>query len=256
MKRVALSLLFLAALCGPANAAFTVTQKTATVNASNASLTTSSQTYTAGTIILVTGFVRLASSSDTFTVTGSVSGAMTVYRCAQSAGGVTPTGGNSYIAYVVAAGGAETVNLTASATATALFINTAQVSGGPASSPEDATVRACNGSTGATTSPSTTSGVGSQNGDLIVSSYGAPNNSAGFTYTNDAGNGWTQLGGTGGSTNLVTAIAYQTNAGSAAITASPTTTAATYALATVGFKDASPPANTVSGGLSLRGVGN
>jgi hypothetical protein len=148
------------------------------------------------------------------------------------------------------------VTITASATPTSMFINTAQVSGGLGVSPEDSAVRACNGSSSSTTSPTVTSGSPSLAGDLFVSAYGAPSNSSGFTYTNDSGNGWTQLGGTGGNTNGVAAIVYQTNAGAGTKTNNPTTSSAGYALATMAFFDATPPAAGVSGGLGLLGVGN
>lgn len=261
MRLVKFSLCILSALAAlftlalPAQAAFVVTNKTEAVNNGNATLNSSSQSYTAGNVIVAMGIVRLATSTDTVGVSGALSGAFTLYECNFSAGGATPTQAKTFIAWKLAAGGAEVVTLTASATPTSMFLQIAEVSGAAASSPEDAAVRACEGTSSGTSSPTVTSGPPSEAGELIVSPYGRAGNVSGFTYTEDASNGWTQIDNAGGNTNVTWAGGYKVSVGSSAVAHNPATTSAGYGMPTMGFKSATPPAPACRGRLSLLGVG-
>lgn len=253
-KAIVAAFLTSAVLARPAEA-FTVSQKTAAVNGGATSLNASSQTYTAGKLIVAMGITRMASASDNIIVSGALSGGFTVFPCNQSVNNVTPTTTKSYIAYAPAAGGAEAISVsTSGAAATALFIQTIEVDGVNMSSIEDATVRACTQGSG--TAPIVTSGTPSQASDLFMGVYGRAGNASGFSYTEDATNSWTQVGTVGGSTNVTYAASYVANLGIGTIPHQPTTTSANAAMAIIGFKAASsPPTTTPRQGLLL-GVQN
>lgn len=249
--QLSFALLALIVLGGPAEA-WTVTHK-ARAGANGAhSTSVSSQTYTAGNLIVAFGFMRMASSTDVIGVSGSVSGAFSTYQCP------TAVGSNqaAFIAYKVATGGAEIITAAddAAAVATSIGLEVSEISGGLTSSPEDAGVRFCSGA-GSTTSPTVTSGAPSNAGQLFVSVYGSAGNVSGFSFTEDLD--WTNQTTIDGNTNLRFMPAYRVNAGTGTLTRTPTTSASGYAMPVIGFLASAPPpsAPACRGKLSLLGVG-
>ncbi len=257
LRSLSAALAFFTALSGPALAVPSVTLKVQTQNSGNHALTSSSQTFTANRYIVVTGFMRMLGTTDIIVVSGSVSGAMTVRQCSQSTGGATPTNGNAFIAYVKAVGGAETVTAADGAgsdVANSIVMQVLEVDGIPASSPEDTSAYGCNGTPGATATPSTTSGAPSIAGDMFISVYGSNSNAGTLVYTEDVVTAWTLLGGTGNS-NIGSWASWFLNTGSGAQIHAPLTTSRAYAMSIAGFKDAAVPASTYGGGTTI-GVGH
>jgi hypothetical protein len=245
-KSIAAALLASTMLAGPVGA-WTVTNKAANVSSSNANVVVGAQTYTAGSIIGLTGMSRGSTSADVLTLTGSVTGTIPsgqVYICA--AGG---SNNKAFIAWIYAAGGSETWTLNNSAGAvTGLTLHTFQIDGAASSSAEDAGARNC--ATAQGVNPSVSTATLAETGELVIGVTARIGSSIG--YTEDAA--WTQIGGEYGSTNLRGASAYKEALSTSPVTHAPTLTQSNNNIAVMAFKAATAPTTPRLG--TLLGVQN
>lgn len=231
--RFAAALTITTALAGQVEA-WTVTSKAAGATSSSATATVAGQSYTAGNIIGVTGMSRGSTGADVLTLSGSASGMFpsgNIFICSASG-----SANKAFIAWIIAAGGAETITLTNSAgPVTGLTLHTFQIDGAAPVSPEDLGARSCNPAQGL--SPSVTSGMLAENDELLISVTARIGSSMGFT--EDVS--WTQIGSEYGSTNLRAASSYKESPGIGPATHNPAVTQSNSSIAMVAFKAVSPP---------------
>lgn len=252
LRILAAALVAWAALCGPAQAAFTVTLKDSVFVSSNHALTSGSFNATAGKILVVLGVGRKAALGDVIGISNTNGDAWTIREC--NGGGST----SSFIAYAVTTGfvgGTVSIVDGGAAVFTTAVMSVVEVDGGLGSSVEDTAGYACSGAGGTTTSPSLTSGDPAGTDSLMLSSYGVQTTITGLGYTEDTANGWTQIGVTGGDTNAAGAFGYVVNTGSGTKVHNPTTASRAYRMNTLALFAAAPPAASSAHRGALLGVG-
>jgi hypothetical protein len=205
---------------------------------SASTLVISSVTVAQGSLIVVSGCARVNTALG-FTITDSGSNTYAVYQPTEN---TTPTPDiSSFFGYAIAStalsNGSVTINYgeTVGSSAAEVFETT-----GAAGSAIDSPVNAS--STFATATPSQTSGTPTVAGDLMFANLVWNDN--GVTYTEDAGNGWTNIRNqleVGGPDSIVS-TAYQVNAGTGTKTYAPVLSAGTSVgvIAQIGFKIGAP----------------
>lgn len=206
------------------------------------SLTSGTLTSAANTFVVVTGAMRANANGDAVVVTDSNGGnTWTVFSHYRPA-----TGNVSFIAYSLMEAGISSGTITVSDTTTgatqfaACGFQAFSVTGGATSSIEDTNAQGSNDGA-ATTTPTVTSGTPAVSGDLFFAVYMAPNANTN-TYTEDAGNGWTNCmlkAGANSGSSITTSAGYQVNAGTGTLTHAPTTSNNVYSQVVTAFKVAS-----------------
>jgi hypothetical protein len=254
MKRFVSALLLCAALVSPAQAVISVTVPASnTVQGSGTAVARTGLTFPTNSIGIIGGMIRKNGAGDTISVADSAGNTWTIATICAAAGAANPM----FIAYFNYGGTgltAGSVTLSASVSMTATAFTAIYATGVKSASPEDGAVYSCN-QTASTTSPTITTPAAGFAGDMLVNVTGKNSTSAGFSYTEDTGNGWTNAGGNG-NTSIVTNAAYQVNAGSGAVTHNPTMApSATWTQLIVGFQDAGAPTSSYGGGTTV-GVGH
>lgn len=233
----------------PAWAAFTETQVTNgnVQNQSSTTLSTGSVSIAQNHMAVIVGHVR-GTAAGSVSVADQKSNTYTVYACQ------TPTTNSwTYIAWALmtTALSANTITATFSGTVSGQDFATWDITGMAASSPEDTVVRACNGSSTTTTTPSVTSGVPSQSNELFFTGWGIEN----ATGTSLTANGsWVPVNGYGtGNSTSVSLSLYLPPPSSGAQTFAPTTSAQIYSMPITAFKPL--VSSSACQSLSLLGVG-
>lgn len=262
MRRLLALALGLCLFASPALAFGTLTFITNSSNSNNTGsvhsiLSSGSVTVAANTFTIFTGdVVGLNSSSDSVVVSDPAGNAWTVYQCPVTAGSTNV----SWVAWSLLANGLTAQKVTVADTANAgttisasgaMFMLGFTLSGVATSSPEDTAARACNGNSSATTSPTVTGSTPIGSGEYNLAVYMAPQTSTSFSYTADAGHGWSNIG-VNGTTRQTTTADTQTNATSSGKIDNPTTTSAAYALLSISL---CPTGGCVASGSSSYGGG-
>lgn len=173
-----------------------------------------------------------ASTSETLNGLDSAGDSFTTYLCKVG------TGTNfAATAYAITTGlvSGNYVRMATGSTSVAseLQITGSYFTGGVTSSPEDASVRNCAGSTTGTIHPTINSGTPSQANDVIVSTFGSYNN--GFSWSESSSPAWSALF-SASDTNCGMAGGYYVNTGTGGVSRNPTTNNAGYVMTVMGFK--------------------
>lgn len=252
LRSLALALAISSALIAPAQAAIGITNKVQNQNSGAHTLTSSSFTPAAGSVIVVTGTGRVAATGDTLIYTNSTAEATTGQQCILSAG----SDRYSFMFWYKTAGGAQTASVSDTVTGATNFIaatlNVAELTGVDQTTVEEAVVRACNNNGGTvSTAPTVTSGAPTLTGMAV--SVWSDGNSTGISFTEDAT--WNFLNGTG-NTNVVSQYASKAyTGGGGAVTRTATSASRGYSMQVMGFIEAGgAPAGATSRSLLL-GVG-
>lgn len=210
MKRLAALTAVLLLAATPALAAWSVTHKSNNHSSSAHTVVVSGLTIAAGHIAWVAVAARPAAAGDAIGVTDSAGNTYTVKQCPVA--GSTNNTAAVAVAYMTTglSAGSITVADGAAATATDLYADVSDITGGKTSSIDDSAVAACSVVTNNTT-PTITSGSPSQTGDLVL---GMTQYLTGTVLTDDAT--WTVVANTA-DTNQQFSAAYIV-AGAGAVT--------------------------------------
>lgn len=223
--------------------------------ASASNLTVAANTFT----VLFGDVIALNNSADTVIITDPTgTNTWHTYQCPQTAGSLNA----GIVSWSPMETGLSAQKITMSDTSTggttigaggAMFMIAYSITGVATSSQEDTAARVCAGQTGATTTPTATTGAPIGSGELFLSNYISPTTNVAFSYTVDAGHGWTANGGAPSGTSRQTLTQdRETNGASTALTNAPTTTSAGYALMAVAL---CPTGGCVASGSSSYGGG-